>query len=60
MISEIAFQVALEVKHLPASAADARTWVRSLGWEDSLEESMGTCSSILAWKMLWTEESGRL
>ena len=34
--------------------------VRSLGWEDSLEKEMATCSSILAWKIPWTEESGGL
>ena len=36
------------------------TWVRSLGREDPLEEEMKTHSSILAWKISWTEESGRL
>ena len=36
------------------------TWVRSLGWEDSLEKEMATHSSILAWKIPWTEEPGRL
>ena len=34
--------------------------VRSLGWEDPLEESMATHSSILAWELPWTEEPGRL
>ena len=34
--------------------------VRSLGWEDPLEKEMGTHSSILAWKILWTEGPGRL
>ena len=32
--------------------------VRSLGWEDPLEEDMATYSSILAWRILWTEEPG--
>ena len=36
------------------------TRVRSLGWEDPLEEEMATHSSILAWKIPWTEEPGRL
>ena len=36
------------------------TWVRSLGWEDSLEEGMATHSSILAWRTPWTEEPGGL
>ena len=36
------------------------TWVRSLGWEELLEKEMATHSSILAWKIPWTEEPGRL
>ena len=36
------------------------TWVRSLGREDSLEEEMATHSSILAWRISWTEEPGTL
>ena len=36
------------------------TQVRSLGWEDPLEEGMATHSSILAWRMPWTEEPGWL
>ena len=36
------------------------TRVRSLGWEDPLEEEMVTHSSILAWRIPWTEEPGRL
>ena len=36
------------------------TWLRSLGWEDTLEEEMATRSSILAWRISWTEEPGRL
>ena len=36
------------------------TWVRSLGWEDPLEEGMATHSSILAWEISWTEEPVRL
>ena len=32
------------------------TWARSLGWEDPLEEGMTTHSSILAWRIPWTEE----
>ena len=35
-------------------------WVRSLGGEDSLEKEMETHSSILAWRIPWTEEPGRL
>ena len=36
------------------------TQVQSLGWEDALEKEMATHSSILAWKILWTEEPGGL
>ena len=36
------------------------TQVRSLGWEDPLEKGMATYSSILAWRILWIEESGGL
>ena len=36
------------------------TWVRSLGREDSLEEEMAARSSILAWRIPWTEEPGGL
>ena len=36
------------------------TWVRSLDWEDPLEKGMANHSSILAWRILWTEEPGRL
>ena len=36
------------------------TWVRSLGQEDTLEKEMATHSSICAWKIPWTEESGGL
>ena len=43
------------VKNLPAMQ---ETWVRSLGLEDSLEKRMATHSSILAWKIPWTEEPG--
>ena len=44
-------------KNLPAMQ---ETWVLSLGWEDSLEKGMVTYSSILAWRIPWTEEPGRL
>ena len=49
--------VAQMVKNLPAVQ---ETWVRSLGWEDPLEKEMVTHSSVLAWRMPWTEESGGL
>ena len=41
-------------------AAMWETWVLSLGWEDPLEEGVATPSSILAWRIPWTEESGGL
>ena len=49
--------VAQMVKNPPAIR---ETWVRSLGWEDPLEEGMGTHSSILAVESPWTEEPGGL
>ena len=49
--------VAQMVKNLPAVQ---ETRVRSLGWEDPLEMEMATHSSILAWKISWTEEPGGL
>ena len=45
------------VKNPPAMQ---ETWVQSLGQEDSLEEGMATHSSILAWRIPWTEEPGGL
>ena len=36
------------------------TWVQSLGWEDPLEKETATHSSILAWRIPWTEKPGRL
>ena len=42
------------------SPATWETWVQSLGWEDPLEKQMATHSSILAWKIPWMEEPGRL
>ena len=49
--------MAQTVKRLPKTW---ETWVRSLGQEDPLEKEMATHSSILAWKIPWTEEPGRL
>ena len=51
------YLVAHLVKNLPAVQ---ETRVRSLGWEDPLEKEMATHSSILAWKISWTEEPGGL
>ena len=41
-------------------SARQETWVQFLGWEDPLEEGMATHSSILAWRIPWTEEPGGL
>ena len=49
--------VAQVVKKTPAMR---ETWVRFLGGEDPLKEWMATHSSILAWRISWTEESGGL
>ena len=49
--------VAQMVKCLPTMQ---ETWVQSLGWEDLLEKEMATHSSILVWKIPWTEEPDRL
>ena len=52
--------MALVVKNPPAKAGDKRDAVRSLGWKDPLEEGLATHSSILAWRIPWTEEPGGL
>ena len=49
--------MAQTVKNLPAMQ---ETWVQSLGQEDPLEKGMATHSSILAWRILWTEEPSGL
>ena len=50
-------RVAQMVKNLPVMQA---TWVLSLGQEDPMEEEMTTHSSILVWRILWTEDPGGL
>ena len=55
-----ASKMVLVVKNLLASAGDVEMWVRSLDWEDPLEEEMATYSSVLAWRIPWTEEPSRL
>ena len=54
---ERASMVAQMVKNPPAVW---ESWVQSLGWEDLLKKGMATHSSILAWKIPWTEEPSRL
>ena len=55
-----ASQMVLVAKNLPANARGIDTRVQSLGWEDPLEEGMETHSSILIWRIPWTEEPGGL
>ena len=57
IICQLVSLVTQTVKNLPAMW---ETWVQSLGWEDPLEEGMATYSSILAWRIPWTEEPDRL
>ena len=51
------FQLTQRLKHLPAMQ---EIQVRFLGWEDPLEKETATHSSILAWRISWTEEPGGL
>ena len=55
--SSVASQVAPMVRNLPVMR---ETWVQSLGREDPLGKEMAAHSSILAWRIPWTEEPGRL
>ena len=48
------------VKNLPARQENQESWIQSLSREDPLEKEMATHSSILAWKILWTEKPGGL
>ena len=52
--------VALVVKNQPAMQEQQETWVQSLGQEDPLEEGLATHSSILPWRIPWTEDPGGL
>ena len=54
------FQGGSVVKNLPAMQEMQEMQVRSLGWEDVLEEGIATHFSILAWRIPWTEEPGEL
>ena len=55
-----AFLMSQWIKNPPAMQETQETWVGSLGQEDPLEEEMTAHSSILAWRIPWTEEPGRL
>ena len=59
-LSNWASQVALIVKNPPANVGERREVGWILGWKDSLEEGMATHSSILAWRIPWTEKPGSL
>ena len=54
------YQVSLVAQRLKRLPAMQETWVQSLGREDPLEKEMATHSSILAWRILWTEQPGGL
>ena len=56
-IDDWASLIAQSVNHLPAMQ---ETWVQALSQEDPLEKEMATYSSILAWRIPWMEEPGRL
>ena len=60
LLSLEASQVPLVVKNVPVSAGNMRNKFSISGWEDTLEESMATHSSFLAWTIPGTEEPGRL
>ena len=51
-----ASKVALVIRNPAANAGNREMWVQSLGWEDPLEEGTATHSSILVWRIPWTEE----
>ena len=56
-VLQLALLAVQTIKNLPAMQ---ETRVQSLGWKDPLEKGMATHSSILAWKIPWAEELGRL
>ena len=60
MFSNWSFPGGLVVKNLPVMQEPQETWVQSLGGEDPLEEEMENYSSILAWRIPWTEKTARL
>ena len=59
-IRKLRFRASLVAQRLKCPPAMRETWVGSLGWEDPLEKEMATHSSILAWRIPWTEEPGGL
>ena len=59
-VNMTASQASLVAQTVKRLSAMQETWVRSLGWEDPLEKETAAHSSILAWKIPWTTEPGRL
>ena len=59
-VSSVTSGASLVAQRLKRLIAMWETWVQSLGREDSLEKEMATHSSILAWRIPWIEEPGRL
>ena len=59
LLSTMGFPGGSAVKNSPAMQEMQKTWVRSLTWEEPLEEGLPTNSSTLAWEILCTEEPGR-
>ena len=60
VLSEAVQVASLVVQLVKNPPAMRKTWAKSLGWEDPLEEGMSTHSSVLAWRIPWTEEPGGL
>ena len=60
MVCRFFLKASLVAQMVRNSPAMQETWVRSLSWDNPLEEGMATHSSILAWRIPWTEEPGRL
>ena len=54
------FRASLVTQMVKNLSAMQETWVQFLGWEDPLEKAVATHSSILAWRIPWTEELGRI
>ena len=60
MYLTLQFKVFSGGSEVKASACNVETWIQSLGQEDPLEKEMATHSSILSWRIPWTEEPGGL
>ena len=53
-------EASLAAQMVKLRPATRETWIQPLGWEDPLEKEMATHSSILAWRITWSEEPCRL